>query len=186
MRVNMENNKIHSFLFLSSINDTKESVLTVDSNTDCNLKRVDDKIHVRIDDDGVINEKYKWLDLYYEATPKIRQPESIIYISNNKYLEQSLNKIFFICNIEVKHISYMMPFLLQKLSYEDGEILKCEIFNKDMIENTYSIKYSDIDYVNRIYIRFSFVGKKGKDVINAKYNIKKGILRMNEYIFDVI
>lgn len=184
----MENqkNKVHSFIFATTLNEDISTSINTESTTDCLLKRTDSKINLTINNDGIINNKFKWIDLFYQAPNKIRQPESVIYLINNQYLEQSLTKVFSIYSIDYKYNYYMIPFLLKELSYKDGEIIKCEIFNQDMIEKIFPLSYFDIDYINRIYIRFSFVDKKGKDSINHKYSPKKGNIRLFEYIFDVI
>ena len=188
MKVAMEkiNNKVHSFVFVTALEEIPGLTIELGANTDCNLKRSDSKVILKVDDDSVINHRYKWVDLYYEPTAKIRLPESIIYIANNKYLEQSLNKIFSFCNINTKQISYMMPFILQDICYKEGEIIKCEIFNSDSIKETFKTNYVDVASVTRFYFRFSFVEKKGRDVINTKYIPKTGNLRISEFIFDIM
>jgi len=171
-------------MFMQSIGEQFDNViLTFPEAAQTFFKRIDNKLICSIDTDGYINKKFKWLNVKYEAPPKIREPNAVVYLNNDKGLSHGLEKLLSINFFWQEQISICIPFFLDMLAYNDCMYYKCEIFDTEDANRVFPVAFdSRFDFISRTFIRFTQTDKKRKEYISKSPSLKKGELRLTELI----
>ena len=132
--------------------------------------RDDNKIIFTLDNEGFINNKYKYL--YYEInfTKELPKAEYVYYLDNNKYLDDQLRKLCMYFKFWNNEIDDFVAYWELELKRIEDKYIRCDIYTEVVLDELFPI---DIvpkpGWMIRRYIRFVPVDKKGREKIDIPF-----------------